>query len=146
MSVCTFFGHRDCYGLDESLLQSKIEELIRQGVDTFYLGNQGQFDRMVFGCLGRLVQVYPHIDFAVVLAYFPTQDAETDPYCGRSIYPEGMEEGPPRFAIERRNRWMVNHSDYCLCYITHTQGGAFKFAKYAKQKGLTIIHLGNALL
>ena len=41
MLACTFFGHRDCYSLDEQVLIDAIEDLIRNGVDTFYVGNQG---------------------------------------------------------------------------------------------------------
>ena len=29
MSVCTFFGHSECYGLDAAVLQNAIENLIR---------------------------------------------------------------------------------------------------------------------
>lgn len=48
MAACTFFGHRDCYSLDEQALMDAIEDLIRKGVDTFYIGNQGQFDSAVY--------------------------------------------------------------------------------------------------
>lgn len=39
--VCTFFGHRDCYGLDAEVLRNAIEDLIKQGVVAFYVGNHG---------------------------------------------------------------------------------------------------------
>lgn len=144
--VCTFFGHSDCYGLDEKVLKSAIEELVHKGVDTFYVGHQGHFDSAVFTCLMKLKDVYPHISFAVVLAYLPIQKSEYDPYHGYSMYPEGIEEGPQRFAIERRNKWLIAHADCCLCYITHTWGGAYKFAKQAKRKGLNFLNLGGAEL
>ncbi len=104
MLVCTFFGHSECYGLDEKLLEQAIEKLIQKGVDTFYVGHQGQFDSMVIGCLKRLKEVYQNISFSVVLAYLPTQRNMYDMYRGYSIYPEGLEICPPRFAIERRNK------------------------------------------
>ena len=31
MAACTFFGHRDCYRLNEDMQQRKIEDLIAQG-------------------------------------------------------------------------------------------------------------------
>ncbi len=31
MSVCTFFGHSECYGLDKDVLRNAIEDLIKQG-------------------------------------------------------------------------------------------------------------------
>lgn len=142
MSACTFFGHSDCYQLDEGVLRCTIEDLIAQGVDTFYVGNNGNFDRAVFSCLMKLKDIYPHISFAVVLAYLPIQKSEYDLYHGYSMYPEGIEFGPPRFAIDRRNRWMIEKADYCLCFVNHTWGGAYKYAKQAKKK-LTVINLGD---
>ena len=49
--ACIFFGHRDCYSLDFSVLKRTIEELIAEGEDTFYVGHQGHFDSMVLACL-----------------------------------------------------------------------------------------------
>ena len=140
MAACTFFGHRECYGLNSQVLRQAIEELIVKGVDTFYVGNQGQFDSAVYGCLKQLRTEYSHIRVCVVLAYFPTVKSE---YCDMAdtMYPEI--EGHPKFAIERRNRWMIDRSDYCICYINHTWGGAYKFAQLAKRCGKTVINLGN---
>ena len=92
ISVCTFFGHRDCYDLDEGVLERAIEELIVRGVDTFYVGHQGRFDGLVLGCLTRLREAYPHITYAVVLAYLPTGSGQ-DAYHGCSLYPEGWSRG-----------------------------------------------------
>ena len=142
--VCTFFGHSDCYELDAAILQRAIEELIVKGVDTFYVGNQGHFDNMVFRCLTELKTVYPHIAISVVLAYLPTTESAYDAYQPYSLYPEGMEIGPPRFAIGKRNQWMIDRANYCLCYINHKQGGAYTFARRAKRKGLTLLNLGSA--
>lgn len=140
MSACTFFGHRECYGLDAGVLRDTIENLIDQGVDTFYVGNQGGFDGVVYGCLKQLRKVYPHIRISVVLAYLPTERREGEDLSD-TMYPEI--EGHPKFAIGRRNRWMIEESDYCVCYIDHTWGGAWKFARQAKRRGLTVINLGN---
>ena len=148
MSACTFFGHRDCCELDADVLKGAIEALIRNGVDTFYVGNQGQFDAMVFRALLALKKTYPHISVSVVLAYLPVKKEETEPYQDYSIYPEGLETGPKRFAIQRRNLWMIESAagGYCLCYIHHTWGGACKFARRAKSRGLVLVNLGTAKL
>lgn len=141
MSVCTFFGHRECYGLNIAALRGAITDLIKQGVDTFYVGNQGYFDAAVYRCLKELRKVYLHIRICVVLAYLPTEKRE-DEDMRDTMYPEI--EGYPKFAIQRRNRWMIDRADYCLCYINHTWGGAYQFAVMAKDRGLTVINLGNA--
>lgn len=60
MSVCTFFGHRDCPDSLRPQLQEAVEKLIREaGADTFYVGNQGRFDAMALGVLRELERVYP---------------------------------------------------------------------------------------
>ena len=140
MAACTFFGHRECYGLDSQVLQQAIEDLIHKGANTFYVGNQGQFDSAVYSCLKQLRKKHPHIRVCIVLAYLPTENNEYDDMTD-TMYPEI--EGHPKFAIKRRNRWMIDHSDFLLCYINHTWGGAYKFAQLAKHRGKTVINLGN---
>ena len=113
MSACAFFGHSECYGLDKDVLRNAIEDLIKQGITEFLVGNHGQFDGMVFSCLQDLSKDYPEIQYSVALAYLPTHKQEYDIYQGHSFYPEGQEMGPAKFAIERRNKWMV------LCEASH---------------------------
>ena len=141
--VYTFFGHRDCYGLSEERVYHAIEALIHKGADMFYVGNQGTFDGMAHRCLKMLKTVYPHMQYAVVLAYLPVQKREFEDLSD-AIYPEI--EGHPKFAIDRRNRWMIEQSDGCLCYLTHTWGGAYKYACIAKRRGLQIINLGDVVI
>lgn len=143
MSVCTFFGHRECYGLDREMLYRTIEGLICQGVDTFYVGNQGGFDAAVYGCLQRLREKYPHICIGVVLAYLPTQKQAYGDMAD-TVFPEGMELVPPKFAIDRRNRWMVDRADHVICCIRHSWGGAYRFAKLAKSRGKHVINISGA--
>lgn len=140
MIACTFFGHRECYGLDIDVLLCTIEDLICQGIDTFYVGNQGAFDSMVYRCLKQLRATHPHIYIAVVLAYLPTEKNGISD-CPDTMYPEI--EGHPKYAIHRRNRWMISQSAYCVCYVNHTWGGAYQFARMAKKKNLHIINLGD---
>ena len=130
MPVCTFFGHRDCPESVKPGLLQEIEALIRMGVDTFYVGNQGQFDGAVYSCLKQLRTGHPHIRVWVVLAYLPTEKREAEDLSD-AIYPEI--EGPPKFAIDRRNRWMLQRAEVVICYVCHITGGAYKFAKLAKR-------------
>ena len=70
MPVCTFFGHRDCPETIKPKLREVLADLIsNRNVDMFYVGHQGQFDAYVHGELKKLKQEYPHINYAVVLAY-----------------------------------------------------------------------------
>lgn len=145
MSVCTFFGHRECYGLDAALLRSTIEDLIEQGVTEFLVGNHGQFDGMVHSCLQSLQKQYPNIRYSVVLAYLPTEKRAFGDLSD-TMYPEGIEAAPRKFAIDWRNRFLIDSADICLCYVNHTWGGAYKFAQMAKRRGLTVVNLGSAAI
>ena len=146
--TCIFFGHKNIQGLDTGALQRAIEALIENNIDTFYVGHQGDFDRMVIACLEEISKRYPHVTYTVVLAQLPTQREEINRYRGHSLYPEGQEYAPPRFAVDRRNRWMIQKGlgGYCLCFVHHTWGGAYQFAELAKKKGLRVINLGTAKL
>lgn len=141
MSACIFFGHRECDRLDARILEATIEALIQNGTDCFYVGNQGGFDRMVYNCLKRLRKVYPQIRVSVVLAYLPVERRESEDMSD-TMYPEGLESVPPRFAIDRRNRFLLDVAEICVCYVNHTWGGAYKYAVQAKKRGLDVISLG----
>lgn len=141
--TCTFFGHRDCPdSIKPKLRQTLVNLISNHGVDMFYVGNQGRFDALVRGVLRELKIEYSHIEYAVVLAYMPGQQAEYDD-CSDTMLPEGIESVHPRYAISWRNNWMIKQSDYVVTYITHSWGGAAKCAEYALQKGKTVINVSE---
>lgn len=139
MMTCTFFGHRECPEELRPVLKQAVLRLIQEeGVDTFYVGNQGRFDAMVLGVLRELGEKYPHIRFGVVLAYLPGAGAEVPP---ESMFPQGLETVPPRFAIARRNDWMLRQADWVVTYITHSWGGAAGYAQKAHKLGKNLVPL-----
>ena len=137
MAACTFFGHRDCPSSIKEKLHEEIERLIcHHGVDTFYIGTQGSFDRMAYAALVELRRRYSHINVYRVLAYMPkSSDADT----ADTIVPEGIENSHPRYAIVHRNNWMIDRSGYVIAYITHPTGGAFQAVERAKKKDKIVI-------
>lgn len=140
--VCTFFGHRDAPDTIRPLLQETLTELIeRQDVRHFYVGNQGNFDAMARSVLAELQTTY-EIRYEVVLAYMPQ---ETDPFYKNipTVLPEGIEAAPRRFAIDRRNRWMIERSDIVVTYVIRSFGGASKFREIARKKKKQIIEIGT---
>lgn len=143
MSVCTFFGHRECPESLKPVLLTILENLIlEQGADLFYVGNQGQFDAYVRSTLRVLVIKYPHIRYSVVLAYMPGSTNKYEDYSD-TILPEGIEAVPPKFAISWRNNWMLRKADIVVTYITHTWGGASQFSNKAQKAGKQVINLSG---
>lgn len=141
MAICTFFGHRDCpETIKPRLREVLVDLIINQEVGTFYVGNQGRFDGIVRGVLRELEKEYPEIHYAVVLAYLPGKKNKYDDYSD-TMLPEGIEAVHPRYAVEWRNRWMLQRTDFVVTYIAHSWGGAAKFAEKAKREGKTVINL-----
>ena len=47
-------------------------------------------------------------------------------------------------AITKRNRWMVDESDYLIAYVYPDFGGAYTTLRYAEKKKRQIINLANS--
>ena len=146
MAACTFFGHRDCPSSIKGKLHKEIDRLIcNHSVETFYVGTQGSFDRMAYAALVELRQRYRYIKVYRVLAYMPrlSDIAQDRSVLDDTILPEGIENAHPRYAIIKRNNWMIDRSDYMIAYVTHTTGGAYQAVERAKKKGKTIIAISR---
>lgn len=70
-------------------------------------------------------------------------------FCGHSVvsdYQEveaWLEMVPKRFAILRRNHWMVTESDVVVAYVRHSVSNAVKTLEYAKQKKKPVLLYPN---
>ena len=137
--TCCFFGHREVTHNIRGKLIEIIDNLITEkDVKEFYVGHQGQFDNMAYSVLKELKSNYPHIRYTVVLAYMPDEHIK-EVYGEDTLFPNGMESVPRRFAISKRNDWMILHSSFAICYVYKITGGATKFREKAEKKGLKVI-------
>lgn len=144
--VCTFFGHKNTPKEIEPTLWSTLTDLIEnKQIDVFYVGNQGDFDNIVRVNLKKLQQIYPHIKYSVVLAYFPDNKSLNNKGFDYTdtIFPQGFENVYPKFAIDKRNRWMIEKADVVVTYVNSTIGGAAKYKSIAEKKGKTVINLAK---
>lgn len=138
--TCCFFGHRDIPGNIKTELVNTIEKLITEyGVINFLVGKQDGFDSLVLSLLKELSPQHPEISYSVVLAYLP--DEKSNPIDAPTLYPEGIENVPKRFCISWRNNWLIEHSQYVICYISHLTGGAGQFVEKAKKKDRTVFNI-----
>ena len=141
MSACTFFGHRDCPSVSKSKLREILIDLIENhNVDMFYVGHQGAFDTLVRGVLQELSKNYPQMQYAVVLAYMPSENSDSADYSDTTL-PEGIELVHPRYAISWRNNWMLQKSDFIVAYVNHSWGGAAQYVQKAVRSGRAVINL-----
>ena len=139
--ACTFFGHRDSPEIIKPKIRTAVIDLIENhGVTMFYVGNQGNFDRLVRSVLKEVTTAYPEVGYAVVLAYMPSTKKRADDFSD-TLLPDGIEKVPKRFAIPWRNKWMIEHADYVLTYVTRPYGGSAKFKGIAVKMGKRICEL-----
>ena len=141
--TCCFFGHREVTHNIRDRLTAIIEKLITEdGVTEFYVGHQGQFDNMVYSVLKELKAKYPQIRYTVVLAYMPDEHIK-DVYGNDTLFPDGLETVPRKYAISKRNAWLIQHSGFAVCYVHKITGGAVKFREKAEKRRLQIIDVLN---
>ena len=142
--ICAFFGHGDCPStISDSLEKEIISAVKNNAITTFWYGGYGQFDALAAKTVTRVAKNYfPEIELVLVHAYLPTSPKASAYTSDISIYPDGLETVPPRFAISHRNRWMARHCDYMIAYINHRFGGAYQ-AVHAAPKEIPIRNLGS---
>ena len=121
----TFCGHSKINQTDgfSKWLDMILPSLIEGGATTFYLGGYGAFDGLAAAAVRRQKETYPHIELILVLAYL-NRDIDASRY-DSTTYPP-LETVPPRYAIVKRNEWMVCESSVVISGVTHGWGGAVR--------------------
>ncbi len=143
--IVTFFGHKDAptERIKEKLYHCLTELIERDGAEQFYIGNQGAFDMVVIRVLRDLKSQYPNIKYEIVLPYLPKVETKNMDERDPTIYPAGMATVPKRFAVDRRNHWMIDQSDIIVTFVERPFGGAAKFKEIAQRKKKLIIELSE---
>ena len=129
----TFCGHSKINRTEDfsKWLDMILPSLIEGGAATFYLGGYGVFDGLAASALKKQKETYPHIELILVLPYL-NQDIDTSRY-DSTTYPP-LEKVPLRYAIVKRNEWMVCESDVVISGVTHSWGGAARTLEFAPRK------------
>lgn len=141
--VCAFFGHREIWSDIAEPLEQAVRTAIADGSTEFWVGGYGAFDVYATQCVRRIKKDFPGISLHLILAYLPTRKDPLADIYDSSIYPEGLELVPKRFAISKRNQWIVNNCDVVIAYVCNTYGGAYTALQLAKRKGRYIINIAE---
>ena len=136
--IVIFCGHREIanVGRVREWLNNVCIQLIDDGASEFFLGGYGAFDRLCADVLRGLKGRYRHIRLVLVLPYLDS--AMSREGYDETVYPP-LESVPRRYAILRRNEWMVRRSDVIVAYVLHSWGGAAKTLDYARKKKKIIL-------
>lgn len=138
--IVTFCGHREVSDPEviRAWLHKTVERLIHEGADRFYLGGYGQFDALAAAVVWEQKKRYPKIRSVLVLPYLDRK-YDADRY-DETLYPP-LESTPRRFAISKRNEYMIDAADCVIAFAVHPFGGAYNSLCYAQRKHKRIIRL-----
>lgn len=150
--TCCFTGHRrlpkDKIEQIVIRLDRAIDCLISQGVTDFISGGALGFDQIAASLIiakkemGRKI----HLIFAL-----PCKDQDSlwnvqQRKFYRALLSESDEivyvsEKYADGCMRRRNKYMIDHSAYCICALLRPINGTDQTVKYARQKGLKVINV-----
>ena len=125
-----------------------IETVSKGSQIDFYLGGYGNFDSFAKRCAKRYQQKHTNAKVIFVTPYLSKWLDDRKDYIEKEydeiLYPE-LEHTPPKYAISKRNEWMVRQSDYVFVYVKTHFGGAYNALLYAAKhnKPYTNLYLGN---
>lgn len=141
MYSCTFIGHSSCDPQIKTKLYSTIEKLIKEhNVTTFFVGTHGDFDYYAYMALCELEKIYD-IEILVVLSRLDKAPFYCD--TSKTIFPDMVAKSPFKYAIIKRNQYMISRSQFMICYINNTFTNTYTFVKLALNKKLQLINIGK---
>ena len=131
-------------------LEDKILHLAGHGVTRFFTGGNLGFDTLAAQAVLRARAVNPAISLALVL---PSRDqaakwpaAAVDTYESiKSMADEIIytSDSPARGHLLKRNRFMVDESDYCLTHLSKTSGRTAQTVRYAERTDHVVINIAE---
>jgi len=150
--TCCFTGHRTidakAFSHIQKCLENEIENLIQQGICCFCAGGALGFDTMAALAVLKLRPKFSHIRLLLILPYrsqargWSKKDRRTyNHILGKADEAVYTSEYYYAGCMHKRNRYLVDNSEVCLCYLTAEKGGTAYTVGYAREKGLRIINL-----
>ena len=143
--VISFCGHRD-FTPDAEKEKTIIDILLKYAETEqeviCYTGGYGAFDWFAASCINKAKKAAHNIVNCLVVPYITSSYLERISLHTKEldevIYPP-LENIPPKFAIIRRNEWMIDNSDLLIAYVKYSWGGAARTLEYAKKRGIKSI-------
>ena len=148
--IIAFFGHRNLFGrmnLFEIVKETILSNIKSSEPVKFYCGGYGDFDNL---CTSVCKSIKESIKCEIVfITPYITENQQrkinvliNDKLYDYSLYPP-IEKTPLKFAISKRNKWIVNEADLIIAYVSRNYGGAYSALKYAEKLKKKIINLAK---
>ena len=153
---CSFSGHRSLPREAEPqlrrLLRRKIEEQAEAGRKGFLCGGAVGFDTLAAEAVLSLRTRLPELTLTLALPC-PDHDRRWSGELRarfaaiREAADEIILVSPEyhRYCMLQRNRFLVDHSSFLICYLTQASGGTAYTAGYALKKGIPVVNLAAEL-
>lgn len=152
--TCCFTGHRkippENFEEISRRLETVIVQLIEKGYLYFNTGGALGFDTLAAQTVLKLKATYPYIKLILVLPcenqaeYWKKEDktiyedikanADKVVYTSKTYF---------RGCMHKRNRYLVDNSNSCICYLTKETGGTAYTIDYAASQHLTIFNIAK---
>ena len=145
--IVTFCGHKNFCRQDdeEKRLTDLLRATLREHPDAvFYLGDYGQFDLFCNSVLRALQKDFPRMRRVFVTPYLDPEYRhlwEAEGFYDEILYPF-HDPVLPRYAIDKRNRWMIERADLVIAHVDHDYGGAAKTVRHALRQKKRCHNLG----
>ncbi len=151
---CCFTGHRslseEACRLAVRRLAPLISSLAERGITTFYAGGAIGFDLAASVSVLNAKALHPELTLILAL---PCRDhmlrwraldrelfQQVMKRADETVY---LSEKYTRGCMQIRNRYMVDRSAFCICWLTESKGGTYQTVRYAEKKGLGILNLAR---
>ena len=132
-------------------LSQNIKKAISENINpnektVFYCGGYGDFDNLCAKLCRSEKENFGNCELVFITPYITESQQKKMKYMvdtrlyDATLYPP-LENIPPKFAIIKRNQWMIDRADLVIACVGHTYGGAYTSLKYAVKKRKNIINL-----
>lgn len=152
-----FIGNRDVSDSEAVLkeLLCKLEEHFATGrgdsltfYPVFYCGGYGKFSQIASDAIDLLRKRNPTLKSKklFITPYITPSYLKINEYMkefyDEIVYPP-LENVPPKFAISRRNKWMIDRCEIVFAYMENPCGNTRKYINYAYRKHKTVFFVGS---
>ena len=151
--IITFVGHSTVPLRDKvrQAVLTQMRDLISDSEQILcYLGGYGDFDEICASVCKELKSEYKGTELVFVTPYLDLserrriKDTVDQKIYDSVLYPP-IENVPPKFAISKRNEWMVRNADAVIAFVTHCYGGAYQSLRIADRIGKKIVNVADHL-
>jgi len=149
--ICCFAGHRDDYtvGVIEHVKRIAKELIEKENVNEFWVGKYGNFDASCAKAIRELKEIYPYVKLILVIPYISESINKDREYYYKKydsiLVADVPANTPKRFYIVKANEFIVKNSQFMICNICRSWGGAVRTYEYAKRKKLKIFNIAESL-